>query len=261
MTENYLPASAPPSGSDADFAAPADGGGTTDVVKGQAADLGQNALDAGRSAVGTAREQASTVAAEAGEQATDLLRQAQGQLRNQATTGQQRLTENLHALSDGFSTMAERGDQPGMAADLARQAARTSRSVARWLEARGPEDVVAEVKVFARRRPTMFIAVAAGVGLLAGRLTRGLTDSRDNEDEPVAGHGSSASSSDWPPVRPEDQTPVSAAATPAADISAADADWAAVAPATVAPDPVFPSDAAEEYRSAVADEPRFEGTI
>ena len=36
--------------------------------------------------------------------------------------------------------------------------------------------MVHEVQSFARRRPTVFLLLAAGAGLVAGRLTRGLKD-------------------------------------------------------------------------------------
>jgi hypothetical protein len=35
---------------------------------------------------------------------------------------------------------------------------------------------VDELQSFARRRPGMFLAITAGAGLIAGRLTRGLKD-------------------------------------------------------------------------------------
>ena len=188
MTENYPPASTPPprwdeapltpaagTGEGAGRSQGADPGqGTADVVKDQAAGLGQGAAEAGKHAAETVREQASNVTAEAGRQGRDLLRQAQGQLREQAGQQQQRLAGDLRAISDELSSMARQSDQPGVAADLARQAAGTTRNVARWLDDRDPGQLLEDVKGFARQRPGVFLALAAGAGLLAGRLTRGL---------------------------------------------------------------------------------------
>jgi hypothetical protein len=71
--------------------------------------------------------------------------------------------------------MANAPDQQGMASDLVRQAADRASSVASWLETRQPGDLLTEVQRFARNRPGTFLLLAAGAGVLAGRLTRGLT--------------------------------------------------------------------------------------
>ena len=72
--------------------------------------------------------------------------------------------------------MARGGEQSGIASDLARQASTRTRDAATWMENREPGEVVEEVKRFARRRPGAFLAAAAVVGLVAGRVTRGIAD-------------------------------------------------------------------------------------
>lgn len=49
------------------------------------------------------------------------------------------------------------------------------------LETKEPADLLNDVRRFAARRPGTFLAIAAGVGLVAGRLTRGLSDSDDDD--------------------------------------------------------------------------------
>ena len=115
-----------------------------------------------------AREQASGVAAEAGRQGRDLLRQAQNQLEEQAAQGQQRLAAGLLSLSDELGSMADGSTQGGAAADLARDAASRARDAGQWLGDRRPAQVVDEVQSFARRRPGVFLALAAAAGLVAG---------------------------------------------------------------------------------------------
>ncbi|TPV47490.1 hypothetical protein FJ661_20630, partial [Pseudarthrobacter phenanthrenivorans] len=66
-------------------------------------------------------------------------------------------------------------DQQGVASDLIRQAAQRSESIASWLENKQPGDLLGEVQRFARNKPGTFLLLAAGAGVLAGRLTRGLT--------------------------------------------------------------------------------------
>jgi hypothetical protein len=54
--------------------------------------------------------------------------------------------------------------------------------VADWLEARSPEEVLDEVRQYAARRPGLFIAIAAGAGVVAARLTKALVaDAKSNQ--------------------------------------------------------------------------------
>jgi hypothetical protein len=71
--------------------------------------------------------------------------------------------------------MARASDQPGVASDLVRQAAERSSSIASWLDGRDPGSLLDEVKSFARQRPGTFLLLAAGAGVLAGRLSRSLS--------------------------------------------------------------------------------------
>ena len=106
--------------------------------------------------------------------AKDLLHQAKSDLTDQAGTQQQKAAEGIRTISSQLRTMADASDQPGVAADLIRQAAERSQSVASWLENRDPGSLLDEVKSFARQRPGTFLLAAAGAGLLAGRLGRSL---------------------------------------------------------------------------------------
>jgi hypothetical protein len=205
MTENYPPASIPPNYppapevpgyppspelpdyQPAEYQQPGWGEttgadqGTADVVKDQAADLGQNAVQASKHAASTAKEQTAAVTAEAARQGKDLARQAQNELTAQASQQQQRLAGSLHALGDELASMASRSENPGVATDLVHQAAGTTKHVASWLEDREPGQLLEDVKTFARQRPGLFIALAAGIGVAAGRLTRGLADGGNDD--------------------------------------------------------------------------------
>jgi hypothetical protein len=158
--------------------------GARHVVRDQAADLGQGAAQAGKHTADVAKDQARNMTAEVGRQGKDLLRQAQSELRDQAGQQQQRLASGMHALSDELSSMAQNASQPAVAADLARQAAGRTRDMAQWLDGRDPEQLVEELKSFARRRPGAFLALAAATGLLAGRLTRGLAGATADQEIP-----------------------------------------------------------------------------
>ena len=187
MTDNYSLASTPPQRGEPLPPASAEEQGTADVVKSQAADLSHSSIQTGKHVADVAREQASGVAVEAGRQGRDLLHQAQGQLEEQAAQGQQRLANQLFSLSDELRSMADASDQGGMAASLASQAASRARNAGQWLDDRKPSQVADEIQSFARRRPAVFLALAVGAGLVAGRLTRGLKDANsDNSAAPAA---------------------------------------------------------------------------
>lgn len=120
----------------------------------------------------TAATEARNVAHEAGNQARNLLGQLGSNLRDQAGTQQQRIAEGLRTISDELRSMAQKSAQSGPASDLVQQAARRTGSAADWFEARDPGSLLNEARGFARRRSGAFLALAAGAGLLAGRLTR-----------------------------------------------------------------------------------------
>jgi polyhydroxyalkanoate synthesis regulator phasin len=182
MTQEYSAESAPPAqGADSPPRQ-----GTAEMVKDQAAGLSQSTVQAGKHAADAAREQGSEMAAEAARQGRDLVRQAQDQLGDQAARGQQRLAATLHSLSNQLSGMADGSPQDGVAADLARQAAARADDAAHWLSSRQPAQVVDEVQSFARRKPGAFLALAAGAGLIAGRLTRGMRAASSDDQEPAA---------------------------------------------------------------------------
>jgi hypothetical protein len=69
--------------------------------------------------------------------------------------------------------MASRSEQDGPATQLASQASRQIGSAAHWLSEREPDSLVVELKGFARNKPGTFLCIAAGIGLFAGRMTRG----------------------------------------------------------------------------------------
>jgi hypothetical protein len=214
MTESYPPASPPlPPGEPLAPLPPLpedEQPGTADVVRDQAADLKDSGVEAGQHAVGVAREQASQVAAEAARQGQNLLSQAQQQAGDQVAQGQQRLASQLLSLGDELSSMADGSAQHGTAAGLARQAATRVRGVGQWLDDRTPAQVIDDVQAFARRKPGVFLALAAGAGLVAGRLTRGLSSAGDDDADapgPVPAPG----------LQPESAASWTDPAAPAAD--------------------------------------------
>lgn len=122
----------------------------------------------------TAAQEAQGVKQELGTQARRLMDQAGSEVKGQAAEQQSRAANGLRGVSSQLRKMAENSEGQGMAVDMVSQAASRVDRAASWLDQRDPGDVLEEVKSFARRRPGVFIAVAAGVGILAGRLTKAL---------------------------------------------------------------------------------------
>lgn len=180
---------------------------TVDVAKEQAAAVRHGAADAGQHVADVAKDQAQSVVAEAGSQTADLLRQARSELTDQANAQQQRVARGLHALGDELQSMAQRSEQPGVATDLARQASSKTHDIASWLDSREPGQLVQELRAFARQRPGTFLLAAAGAGLLAGRLTRGVKDA-SSTDSSGSAHGAAGD------VRPNAAGPAAQGLTP-----------------------------------------------
>ena len=169
------------------------GTGTMDSAKHEAAEVAGTARDAAGGVVETAKAEAGNVAQEVKMNARQLLTQTKGELADQAATQQQRVAEGLRSISDELSTMANSTQNGGVATDLVQQAAERSSSVARWLENRDPGSLLDEVKSFARRKPGTFLLLAAGAGVLAGRLGRGMAD-----NSPMTGTGTSDATTQTP---------------------------------------------------------------
>ena len=104
------------------------------------------------------------------------------------------LAEELRSMADAprrdpLAYGPSSAGAPGFATGLAERGADYARSAASWLEDREPSAVLDEVGSFARRRPGTFLAIAAVAGVVAGRLTRGLTAGEDGHEDRLEGGG------------------------------------------------------------------------
>jgi vacuolar-type H+-ATPase subunit H len=159
---------------------------TLDAIKDEAGNAVEQAKESATTVVETAKTEAANVAAEVKSNAKDLLDQAKLDLTDQAGKQQQKIAAGLRSISEELRSMANASNDPGVATDLVRQAAERSSSVATWLDDREPGSIVDEVKTFARRRPGAFLLLAAGAGVLAGRLSRSLSAGTDGSTRRTA---------------------------------------------------------------------------
>jgi len=152
-------------------------------AKERATEVKDTSVAAGQHVAGVAKDELHKVGSETKQQAKDLYRQTQTELKNQAASQQKRVASGIRSLSDGFGSMAEKSETQGVASDLAYQAATRAAGVADWLDQRDPGALLEEVKGFARRRPGVFIAIAAVAGVVAGRLTRSvIAETKESSD-------------------------------------------------------------------------------
>jgi len=158
----------------------------------------------------TASEEARKVAGEAKTQAKSLLSDLQTDLRDQAGRQQERIAGNLRSMSEEFNSMVG-SSSGGQGSDLVQMAGQRVDQVASWLENRDPGSMLEDVRRFARRRPGAFLAIAAGAGLMAGRLARNLAAEAGSESSRRPSH--LAPGPVQPSAWPADTTPSGAVGT------------------------------------------------
>jgi len=123
---------------------------------------------------GVAGEEAVGVAHDAKEAARGFFDETRTQLMEQAGVQQGRAAEALRSTGDELENLAAGASSGGAATDAVRMIGGQSRRAADWLADREPQDVVVEVRRFARRHTGAFVAIAFGIGIVAGRITRSL---------------------------------------------------------------------------------------
>lgn len=146
----------------------------------QAQQVKSDARHAAKDVAGTAREEAGNVKDEAVDQAKGLVSSAKEQASSQVATQQQRLAQQSRTVTEDLRRLS-RGEKPesDMVTRALSSVADRAEHFTTQLENKEPADLLQDVRRFAARRPGAFLAIAAGVGLVAGRLTRGLKDHSD----------------------------------------------------------------------------------
>lgn len=160
---------------------------TKAVAKDEVGAVAQQAKSDGKHVAEEAKLQGQEVVQEARRQVSSLVGQAQGVLTEQAGTQKDRAAVGVRTLSDEFVALANGNSESGLAVDLAHSAGQKLDEVASWLETRDHNALLSDVQRYARRNPGTFLLLAAGAGMLAGRLTRGLRDANSADTSANAG--------------------------------------------------------------------------
>jgi hypothetical protein len=149
-----------------------------ETTKSEAGALKQEAAGSGQRVKETAKEQAVAVKEEATVQAQNLFGQLKSDLGDQVRPQQDRIASAVRSVSDEVSALS-RGEKPetDFVTGLLGSVSGRVETLASSLENKDAKDLLEDVRRFAARRPGTFLAVAAGIGLLAGRATRGAKDS------------------------------------------------------------------------------------
>lgn len=160
-----------------------DSTGTADVAKDEGRRLQGEAGAAAQHVSSTAQHEAGKVAEEAKQQASNLWHQLQRDAGDQASHQQDRAAKSVRAVSDDLAGL-RRGEEPkdAVTRDLLSMADERVSAIADRLENSSPQDLVQDVRRIASTRPFTFLAIAAGVGLIAGRVTRGLADANNDSN-------------------------------------------------------------------------------
>lgn len=155
----------------------------------RAGTVGHETTQATKDVAATAGQEAQRTAREAKDQVRHLIDETRSDLVTQASAQQARAAAGLRELAEQLGSMAGSTDRDGMARGLVDDAARRAGDAAAWLDQRDPGSILEEARTFARRRPGAFLAIAAGVGVVAGRLSRSLVDEARDESGPAAAAG------------------------------------------------------------------------
>lgn len=158
-----------------------------DTAAQQSRQVKDQAQHAAGEVANTLKQETRQVADEAMDQARSLADSAKQEASSQLSTQKDRLAVQSRSISDDLERIS-RGERPEsqMVNQAVSMLSDRARRVTEQLESKEPMDLLDDVRRFAARRPVAFLAIAAGVGLLAGRLTRGLKDAGDDEGQAVA---------------------------------------------------------------------------
>ncbi|WP_020145876.1 hypothetical protein [Terracoccus sp. 273MFTsu3.1] len=184
---------------------------TTAVIGDEAKSVASDAAQSGRQVAETAATGVKDVTSEVSTQLRQLFDQVRSELDAQASTQGKRAASGLRSIADELKQMASSSETQGIAGEVAHQASDRARSAADWLSDRQPGELVDELRSFARRRPGTFLLGAAVLGVIGGRVTRGLTADSGPSDaaqpRPVSTSSNDRSSSGVAAMMPT--TPVS----------------------------------------------------
>lgn len=160
-----------------------------DIANYQAASVASSAVGAAKDVASTAKQEAGNVVSEGMAQARKLTTEVKEQVEHQMTAGSGKLADTLRSLSTQLNT----GDTSGLLGELMSEAGTRVRRLSEDLDRTGPQGLVTEVRNYARRSPTTFLLGMAVLGFAAGRVVKSVTSGKNRpESEASTSVGSRA---------------------------------------------------------------------
>lgn len=154
------------------------------------------AAEQGQHVAGVAQDHAKKVTSEARDKARGLLDEATAQIDGQSRTQKGKLAETLRGFGEDLERMSngEGADSAdgadgatGAAQQLVQQAAHRANDLAGRLESREPQELLDDLRRFARDKPGAFVLGALVAGVAVGRLTRGAKAAKDEDEGSESG--------------------------------------------------------------------------
>jgi len=120
----------------------------------------------------TLSDQTRGVASDAKDHARRMMDESRESLRSEASNQATRLAATMREVGSQLHSMAQSQSGGGVAVDVTRQLSDAAHRAAQKLDTGGVDDVLADLKRFARRRPGLFLVGAVGAGFAVGRLLK-----------------------------------------------------------------------------------------
>jgi ElaB/YqjD/DUF883 family membrane-anchored ribosome-binding protein len=180
-----------------------------DTAMGEMSNVASTATEGTRDVAREAGAQAKAVADEAKQQLDRLISQGRDELRQQAEQRSSQAAGQLRTLSEQFSALvAGRPEAAGPLVGYANDLQSQLRRLASRVEQGGAQGVMDDVSRFARHRPGAFLAGAATIGFVVGRIVRagvasqGQTGPSTRDALPTSPNGPAFEDSSLPPPVP-----------------------------------------------------------
>lgn len=159
-----------------------DGQGASTEAKEQAQQVAGSAAEQRQHVAGVAQEHAKKITGEAKDQVRGLMDEASTQLDEQSRTQKTKLAETLRGFGEDLESMSSSDSKStGPAQKLVQQAAHQAQDLAAHLEDREPQELLDDVRRFARQKPATFVLGALVAGVVVGRLTRGSKAAKEED--------------------------------------------------------------------------------
>ena len=158
---------------------------TSGAVRGTMHDAGEQA----RGVAETGMEEVAKVASEVKTQTSKLVGDAGSKVRERADAQVGAAASMLSGMSTELEHLASSTSPDSSLASLVRDGATMTRQLSQRLEQGGLDGAMRDARMFARRRPVVFLAGAFAVGIMAGRLMRNVDMKSISPSDPEDANG------------------------------------------------------------------------